>query len=195
MPLAALVQWDKSMESGLLRQRRNLISISSILIVYDFADIKIEQVGWMGNSIEVGNPAALSLIIWIVWLYFLLRYYQYWSSEKDAKVLDDLGQLVQVRVFEYCEAKYQFPRNRLWNEGAILKRTRVFKWVCEVNEYDPVNEEVIIMDRFPIPIRLLMWWSAIQFFSYCFHKKHMSDHVLPFALAICALVIKAHSLI
>lgn len=123
------------MDSGLLRQRRNLVSISSVLIVYDFAEIKIRQVGWMGTSIEVGNPAALSIIVWVVWLYFFLRYYQYWSSEKDANVWRDLNDLVSYRAIAYCEKKYSLDRNFNWDGSYVLKRKSVFRWCVTWSEY------------------------------------------------------------
>lgn len=182
------------MDSGLLRQRRNLISISSVLIVYDFAEIKIKQVGWMGTSIEVGNPTALSLIVWIVWFYFFLRYYQYWASEKDANVLRDLYELVQSRAFKYCSNKYKFTNNRGWDGSLSLVRERFFKWRMEKTDFE-VGRGAFISECFNVPIALLMWWSIRTFFVYCFNKKHMSEHVLPFVLAICAPLIKINSML
>lgn len=182
------------MESGLLRQRRNLIALSSLLIVYNFADIKIKQVGWMGTSIEVGNPAALTFIIWVVWLYFFLRYYQYWSAEKDANVAADLRELTEERVRKYLIAKY--GRNKFSGSSVSdLIRVRVFKWVCERKEYIPAKGGYSETEYYHVPIGLLMWWSLAVFSNYCFHKKHMSDHMLPFALAILAVIVKIQSVI
>lgn len=182
------------MESGLLRQRRNLIALSSLLVVYNFADIKIKQVGWMGTSIEVGNPAALTFIIWVVWLYFLLRYYQYWNSEKDANVMADLRGVTEGRVRQYLKAKYGEGK---FSGGSMadLVRVSVFKWVYENEEYNPTRGAYSEAESYDVPIGLLMWWSLAVFFNYCFHKKHMSDHMLPFALAISAVIVKIHSMI
>ena len=148
----------------------------------------------MGTSIEVGNPAALSFIVWVMWFYFFLRYYQYWSSEKDANILRDLYEMLQVQAFKYCNDKYKFSNNYGWDGSLSLVRERLFKWKMEKKDFE-VGRGTFISDSFSVPIVLLMWWSIKAFLGYCFHKKHMSEHVLPFILAICAPLIKIHSMI
>lgn len=159
------------MESGLLRQRRNLIVLSCLLIVYNFADIKVKQVGLMGTSIEVGNPAALTLIIWVVWFYFFLRYYQYWSTERDANVMADLRGRTEARVRRYFKANHESGDK--FNGASItdLARKRLFRWVYKLEEYNPGIGGYSETEEFDVPIERLMWWSSVEFFSYCFHKK------------------------
>jgi hypothetical protein len=181
------------MDSGLLRQRRNLISVSSVLIVYDFAEIKIKQVGWMGTSIEVGNPTALSFMVWVIWFYFFLRYYQYWSSEKDANILTDLRNMVYVRASKYCK-RYKDFGAKDWHGDLLLVREKIFRWSMEKKDFDPARGGMFVSGSVRVPVVLMMWWSVCAFFSYCFHKKHMSEHVLPFLLAICAPLVKIYSI-
>jgi len=181
-------------DSGLLRQRRNIVSISCVLLVYDFADIKIKQVGFMGTAVEIGNPAALSIMVWVVWLYFFVRYYQYWAGEKDAYVLRDLREMVKERSRKYCIKKYVLDSNYGWDGGVDIKRNMIFSWCLERREYS-TGTGSNVAESHKIPIGCIMAWSCFSFASYCFHKKHMSDHILPFALAISALLVKIYSML
>lgn len=75
------------MGEGLLRQRRNLVIISGILIVFDFTSITIDKVNLLGIHFLVGKPENLIIIAWVLWAYFLLRYYQYLRDEPDLKII------------------------------------------------------------------------------------------------------------
>lgn len=182
------------MDSGLLRQRRNLIAISSVLIIYDFAAIKINQIGWMGTSIEVGNPVALSVIIWMVWFYFLVRYYQYWSEDKSSYIWIDLTEMVRFKAHVYCSEKHGIDKNTSWNGTASLERKRLFSWHAIAIKERGANEKPE-RKNYSIPILLLMWWSLAAFVTYCVNKKHVTEHLLPFALAIVAVCMKLFSMV
>src|SRR5688572_2283141 len=67
----------KTMEEPALRQRRNLMAMSCLLLVFDFADISIAKVSILGTELVVGKPRVLIIFIWAVWAYALLRYYQF----------------------------------------------------------------------------------------------------------------------
>ncbi len=70
------------MSEGLVRQRRNLISVSCILIFLKFAGVEISKLTFLGMDFgKLGNPSALYLVIWVFYWYFLSRYYQYFSQE------------------------------------------------------------------------------------------------------------------
>ena len=83
----------------------------------------------MGTAVEIGNPAALSIMVWVVWLYFFVRYYQYWAGEKDAYVLRDLREMVKERSRKYCIKKYVLDSNYGWDGGVDIKRNMIFSFV------------------------------------------------------------------
>lgn len=48
---------------------------------------------------------------------------------------------------------------------------------------------------YDMPVLLMMGWSLIILSKYCINKKHMSEHVLPFLLGICAPLVKVYSML
>lgn len=76
---------NREMSSGLLRQRRNLMAISTFLAIYSISNAKIDKLNFLGNAIEIGNPSSITIFIFILFFYFLLRYYQYFNEEIHVK--------------------------------------------------------------------------------------------------------------
>ena len=71
------------MTDGLLRQRRNLMVTSLIIILLSFGGVKIEEVGALGTKLVFQRKDALYLGIWVIYAYFFFRYYQYVREEPD----------------------------------------------------------------------------------------------------------------
>lgn len=68
---------------GFVRQRRNLIGISLVLLLYERLGIVIETINIFGNIARISNPSSLLVLLWIAWIYFLVRYYQYFRDVGD----------------------------------------------------------------------------------------------------------------
>ena len=49
------------MNADLLRQRRNLIGISAILLIFDFANVRIAKVSLLGTKLLAGNVQVLAV--------------------------------------------------------------------------------------------------------------------------------------
>jgi hypothetical protein len=60
-----------------VRQRRNLIGVSIALALFSSAGIRINTLNLFGNQLEIANPGIVVYLLWCVWCYLLLRYYQY----------------------------------------------------------------------------------------------------------------------
>ena len=52
------------MNADLLRQRRNLIAISMVLLLFDFAKVNIAKVNVLGTDLLVGNAQVLMFFAW-----------------------------------------------------------------------------------------------------------------------------------
>ncbi len=71
------------MSEGTLRQRRNLITISIVLILVHHAEISFgSQLSLFGATALVGNPSFLLNGLLVSQAYFLWRFYQYFHSDK-----------------------------------------------------------------------------------------------------------------
>ena len=74
------------MNADLLRQRRNLIGISAILLIFDFANVRIAKVSLLGTELLAGNVQVLAVCAWVIRFYILIRYYQYLRAEPDGLI-------------------------------------------------------------------------------------------------------------
>lgn len=59
------------------RQRRNVILMASVVIFVNITEANLTTVNVLGNTLNIGNPAAMPKIFGIVLGYFLWRYSQY----------------------------------------------------------------------------------------------------------------------
>lgn len=72
------------MGADLLRQRRNLLVISLGLMAIELAGATFEnKVSILGAGITFDHPERLITGAWVLWLYFLVRYFQYLHDEPD----------------------------------------------------------------------------------------------------------------
>ncbi len=65
------------MGPDLLRQRRNLLVVSVTLICVNLAGAEFNKLAVMGTEITFSRRWVLVAGAWVLWGYFLLRYYQY----------------------------------------------------------------------------------------------------------------------
>jgi hypothetical protein len=68
------------------RQRRNIIALSLFLLVYQSLGVELEKINLFGNELRVLNPDYVSKVMWVIYAYFLIRYYQYFHDTTDRGV-------------------------------------------------------------------------------------------------------------
>jgi hypothetical protein len=69
---------------GFVRQRRSLVAVSLVLLVFLEVGARLDRLEFLGNTIVLSKPLVVSLPLWVAWAYFLLRYYQYFRDTGDA---------------------------------------------------------------------------------------------------------------
>ena len=62
---------------GFVRQRRNLMIVSLILLFAESTELKVEKISAFGTELLVGNPQAVTMALWVAAIYWLVRFYQY----------------------------------------------------------------------------------------------------------------------
>lgn len=173
------------MNPDLLRQRRNSMIASAFLLVFDFAKLKISKVSLLGTELMVGDPQFLEWSAWVLWWYFLLRYYQYLRAEPCQYIRDTFAQKIDVYVRAYTG-----PTNTQDAIGQPLCDPKVIRaglasWAYQRPGSPPpasVGEKVIeVLPAF----RMAIWWIKAAAFV-CIQSPHGTDRILPFVLALAA---------
>jgi hypothetical protein len=177
------------MNNDLLRQRRNLIATSAVLLVFDFARVTITQVSVLGTELLVGNAKVLMICAWVLWAYFLLRYYQYWRAEPDQHIRSSFKKRLDAYARSYSKAKaIQDAAGQVYDDYKIT-RTGLVSWSYTLQGYDPVKGSIKGGPVSVLPAWMLAAWSLKSATFVGIQTPHATDHVLPFALAIAAPVV------
>lgn len=170
------------MEAALLRQRRNLILISSGLLLFDFANVTVTKVSVMGTELLIGNVKVLMYFAWALWGYFFLRYYQYLHEEKDLGISSGIKSQFEARAWHYTFKKI----NKTQIQGNLEFKRDGFRWRYSVREYDVARSNLHETEAGSLPLMQTCWWLGRAFYHVVVHTPRATDHILPFILAIGA---------
>lgn len=62
---------------GFIRQRRNLMVVSLVLLFSEVSGLTIEKLSVFGNELLIDKPMAINAALWVAGVYWLWRFYQY----------------------------------------------------------------------------------------------------------------------
>jgi hypothetical protein len=71
---------DDSAYEGFTKRRRFLVGVSLGLAAAGFLGLRIEEISIVGNKAIVGNPANVAILGYLVWLWALVTYVQWFND-------------------------------------------------------------------------------------------------------------------
>lgn len=176
------------MSSDLLRQRRNLMVLSAIFLFMKFAQIEIHKFSIVGiefNSFK--NPNTFFLALWIAWIYFSVRYYQYFVQEGFPYFKEIFYAILDEKSTQKINAivEKQYPLNTRKNVSyTILKQ---WNWVYS-GQFDSCKNGVYGIDirNFEMPISKWQLFPEILSSISCImlNRSAFTDYFLPIIIAI-----------
>jgi hypothetical protein len=196
--------------TGFLRQRRNLFIISFGLLLFQIMGLRLDKISFFGNEFRVSRPAALSVCLWVAYLYYVVRYYQYFHDIKDRGVrneyLQHVRRLLDSRVV--AKAKRRFLEGRTKGKGTKYefgqpefgKNGVVQSWSAMIDVAAPVkitseksNGKSMSFTTTSDTMKsteTVFWKEFLRFrvqafLSVCFRTSLVTDYYLPFVVA-CA---------
>lgn len=151
--------------------------------------MSIAKVSILGTELLVGDPVMLKTFAWATWAYFLLRYYQYFKSESDAEIIRHAA-----NYFKFLARQHVLKSTgRTSLLGEIVLARRRLRWGYTLAE-SPANVNGKI-ETGAFPLILGGWWVLRAYLHVALHTPKVTDHVLPFALAVATpLVIAARTI-
>lgn len=173
------------MEGDLQKQRRNLLVVSVLLIIQAVAEVDISKVSLLGTELKTEKVGVLLTCFWILWGYFLLRYYQYWFVSDEAK---KLRTSLSGRRRTYLEQYGQTRANAWFGED------KQGSWALDFVEGSPTllmsrtKNGSRDIERELIPRSVLLRHGVRALIWVSVQTTAATEHVLPFALAAVAPV-------
>ena len=111
-------------QSGFIRQRRNLMVMSLVVLFAEIADLKIEKLSIFGSEATFGNPQTVKTALWILLIYWLVRYYQYFHDLGDTGLVGAIKakrrQIVGARAFRRYFRDPSFTNMLVAQDGRTL---------------------------------------------------------------------------
>lgn len=89
------------MSEDLRRQRRNLVLVSFVLCFMKYGGVSITKTSVLGSEIQFSNTSSIFFGVWLLWIYFFIRYYQYFMQEG----LQRISIALHATVTEKCRPK------------------------------------------------------------------------------------------
>ena len=178
------------MSEDLRRQRRNLMAISFLIWFLKFCGIKIVKISVLGAQAEIGNPEGIIIAIWIIWFYFLIRYYQYYRHEglkslRQAWIISHegpynkkLNDLVKEKYSEIDSQRLNLKYTNLEKDGLFKKKY----FARESSAFQGKNIEFSINEW-------KLWNEKLKtVLDFIRNRTQFMDYLLPFIISLTVLI-------
>jgi len=78
-------QRTREMSQGFTRQRRNLLLLSILMPLFFLSGAEVEKLNLLGTIVTINNQVVIKWSIVLVFVYFCIRYWQYYKEERCTK--------------------------------------------------------------------------------------------------------------
>jgi hypothetical protein len=172
------------MTEGLLRQRRNLMIVSILMVFIKFSEFKVKKLTISGLSFEeLGNPSSIYVMIWVLFFYFLFRYHQYYAQEGKGSLFSQIDASLGTKIQNYSAEVTQKINEHASYTPNNLDSIKRKAWSITVRIPDhksPGNDEMheVILNPFVIlKFKLACWFNA------CVNNSVVTDYLFPYFIA------------
>jgi hypothetical protein len=193
-----MAQRTKEIWEGFVRQRRNLIIISLVLLFAETSELSISKLNVFGNELLISNPMTVNYALWAAWFYWLVRYYQYFLHAhgryeiKEAysnRLEGNVRELVRKRALPQCQNVENYFFREIERKSlrgwSIAHGERIRTVVDGRADYKEINRTDTLAFRNLLLPRLRSWFYVV------FQTRHATEYILPFLVALAPL---AHAL-
>ncbi|SRR5258708_1412931 len=192
-----------------IRQRRNLMIVSLVLLFTEVAGVTITEVNVFGTKLTVSNPAAVNYALWGGYFYWLWRYYVYFHDLDDKGFLaaywGRMSERVAQLAFRQLLQNAQFierahGRKAVLGKPAACSFQSSFRFVANIivffTEADQTNirpvPEVVNFNDIEVTARVPLLISHARAWMYVLTRTHLpSEYLLPYLVAAAPVVYAA----
>ncbi len=199
----------KELYEGFLRQRRNLMVMNLVLILYYTADLEFTRFNILGNEITIGNPLAVPIILWVILIYWFMRYLQYFLDLDDRSYRQKYNDTYDFYIKRHYTKKINADPVELERLGKFEGKQKVVK-AFGINSYnreplwakfeytyfithmrsgdvEALNNRVSKMVEVEgVEVMPIYLWSM---FSGIFLTTYFSEYILPIILFLIAVIL------
>ncbi len=179
-----MISNNSSAETHFIKQRRNLIGVSLLILFYKVGELSLTKINVLGNVSEIGNPKIVVASLFIFFVYFLWRYYT--ACREVRGITQFLGACTiwaETKAEKYAIRKYF--KNKIEDGSQLRLIERSFsslKYRVYKNPSDPHSEgKDVKIKWYFLLMRSISWVHVIL------HTSKFSEYIIPYFLASLAI--------
>lgn len=176
-----------AMSDTFRRHRRNLMATSLLLCFMKYSGLVIRRITPMGTEIILDDEKAVFVMLWLLWFYFVVMYYQHFRQEAVAKLsrswLSTVNERCKPKIESLVrEAHPAVNPARLFQYSTLKKVDRFMK------QYD--GEESAGGGQFSMSIPSWQLWPSLirSAFQVSVNQSTLMDYIFPWFLALGTLI-------
>ena len=180
------------MSPGLLRQRRNLVAVSLVLIFLEFSKAKIHTFQLMGIHLTFEQPSAVLWMLFSAIVYLTYRYFVYLNQEPGPglrkRYLELLNRYASNQINTLATTKFGSDKKFSIQEPLGTKRPGESTWkVLVALEHDSDGESKTDY----LDVQFSQVWKEAIFAGIvpAITRSYFTDYVAPYLLSIFASVL------
>ncbi len=184
-------------EEGFVRQRRNLIVVSVLLLFADALAFRFAEINIVGNRVELAEPVRVTPFLWAVWIYLLLRYWQAFKEHGGESFTSFMkgyiGGSATNFVIEQAQTRLERTPNIVRHQNrpnvvindlphpGLYARARI--------GYEIRQGELAVRNEMELTISWprMLWFYIRGALVSTFNRSIVSEKYLPFAFAFAPL--------
>jgi len=172
--------------------------LSLIILILSFGNASIKEIAIAGIKLNFAeNILFVYKIIWMIWGYFLYRYFIYFmdegrpqlSSHWDREFEGELGDYIRSKVYEKYKkpnegcgySYYHTKRNNMIYQGEI--------YVEKFDESTQKKEEKIEHISMPIDSSIVYYYQFKAFLKFSLLRPVVTDYVFVFIFSAAVVVV------
>lgn len=210
------------LRDAFLRQRRNLMIVSLVLLFVEAAELTINELNLLGNPLILKNPATITYALWVGFGYWLWRYYVYFYDLGDKGFLRTYHERMLYLVPRIALRKLKHDKTimeGLIKEGKIKEgKTKLvlvgsphsatfyhrsplrYRLNLALQAYSRTDKDApattFTLEKFLVDAPGPMLVANVRAWVHVILSRHMfSEYVLPFAVAGLPVLYKVYTLI
>jgi hypothetical protein len=191
----------KDIDSGLLRQRRNLLFVSISIIIYFLGNAQIISIPSFFGSIKLENQNIIYYGVWVFLFYSIWRYWLYSEPAKDQFDRELNGTFSVSRLHRWFVSRqvknHNVPNgniNPVINYGLFKREMDFSKSVCANKKIGTLKREHREEEYREGKLVEISFCKYFLVELYCqlkaiFTGRSFSDYFLPYIMALIAIVL------
>ncbi|MCW8838973.1 MAG: hypothetical protein OQK11_09760 [Thiovulaceae bacterium] len=183
-----------------LRQRRNMVVTSVLVIFIKLADVTFgNSISFLGATLSIGNPEIIYKGILIFLAYFVWRFYQYFSTDKAYEALrNQYRKHMKVHTSVKIVQLICKPKNIPGLVGECLykdlTKSERFTYSIEVvatEEYNPTTGDMV-KEKFQanVPLIKIELYRFLYMIMFAFRGRIITDYFVPYLVLAYAVYIQ-----